>query len=74
VTGKIEVRRIRKWSTQILNYINAMNLCIKNLDQKISEENDNPTLPLGVWGSVVVKALRCVRSRDRFPVVSLDFQ
>ena len=27
----------------------------------------------GVWGSVVVKALLVGRSRDRYPVVSLDF-
>jgi hypothetical protein len=46
VTGKVEAGRIRKWSTQILNYINAMNLCIKKLEQKIPQENYNPTLPL----------------------------
>ena len=34
VTGKIEARRIRKWSTQILNYINAMNLYIKKAGAK----------------------------------------
>ena len=28
VTGKIEARHIRKWSRQILNHINAMNLYI----------------------------------------------
>jgi len=46
VTGKIESRCTRKWSTQVLNYINAMNLYIKMLEQKIPEESYNPTLPL----------------------------
>jgi hypothetical protein len=36
VTDKIETRRTRKWSIQVLNYINAMNLYIKNAGAKNS--------------------------------------
>jgi hypothetical protein len=36
VTGKTEDRHIRKWSTKILNYINAINLYSKKARTKNS--------------------------------------
>jgi hypothetical protein len=51
--------------------------CVSN--EGIRKENrlwfqSNTTKYFGAWGGVMVKALRLVeRSRDRFPVVSLDF-
>jgi hypothetical protein len=42
VTSNIETRRIRKWSTQILNYINSIKLYSKKAGAKISRRKLYP--------------------------------